>query len=326
MTSSKRIPASPAVLPVRKPGSKEDKRRRPDPLTDFLTHLTLARGLSLNTVAAYRRDLQAFAVFLADKGVDDFSAVDAQVIGQFIVGVHQTGGAPPKPSTAARRLSALKSFYRHWMSIGRIDSNPARAVRSPKKPRRLPSFLSVGEVQRLLSAPEGRSLAALRDRAIVWTLYAAGLRISELANLGFSDIDFDEAFLRVHGKGRKERVTPIGNQALGSLRDYIRAQSYQRASGGDESRVFRNARGRPLTRAGLWHIVQRLARKAGITKHISPHTFRHTFATHLLRGGADLRAVQAMLGHESIATTQIYTHLNRAALRETHSKFHPIEQ
>jgi len=293
---------------------------------DFIGHLELERGLSRNTLEAYRSDLQQYGRFLAHRGVDPLRATQGDVtafIGELGVG---DGERSPAPATLQRKVASLRSFYRYLRREQLLDGDPTAELRPPRPKGRLPNVLSRDEVNRLLAAPAGSGAADLRDRALLETMYACGLRASEAIELSISDIDMEAGVLRAHGKGAKERIVPIGSAALRALRDYFRLGRPRMVGLSDEQRVFVNHRGEGLTRQGLYKIVQRHARTAGLEGRMSPHTLRHTFATHLLAGGCDLRSLQEMLGHADIATTQIYTHLSSDRLRSVYFEAHPRAQ
>jgi integrase/recombinase XerD len=301
---------------------------------DFLAYLELERGLSRNTLEAYRSDLFQLGRFLEDRRVgvlhaqhEDLAAFLSQLAG---------GPAPVGAATLARKLACLRSFYRHLRREGAIVHDPTAELHGPRKTQRLPRVLSRDEVALLLSGPKGTEPAALRDRALLELMYACGLRVSEVVGLELADVDLQERVLRARGKGSKERLVPIGRQAVAALRAYARSgrpfllgagvRKHRTAGpGGDSaaSRLFLNHRGAALTRQGLYKIIQEHARAAGLESKMSPHTLRHTFATHLLAGGCDLRSLQEMLGHADLATTQIYTHLSAERLKEAYFSAHP---
>ncbi len=293
---------------------------------DFLAYLELERGLSRNTLEAYRSDLQQFGAFLNRRGVDplEVATTDLQAfISEFATG---DGRPPVAPATLQRKIACLRSFYRYLRRDQILVSDPTSELRGPRSRARLPKVLSRDEVQRLLNQPSGRSPAALRDRALLETMYACGLRASEAITLELGQLDLEAGVLRTSGKGSKERIVPIGSKAVASLREYLDKGRPRLVGVRDESRVFVNVRGGQLSRQGLYKIVQRHARTAGLEARMSPHTLRHTFATHLLAGGCDLRSLQEMLGHADIGTTQIYTHLSADRLRDVYFDAHPRAQ
>jgi integrase/recombinase XerD len=294
---------------------------------DFLAYLELERGLSRNTLEAYRSDLQQFGQYLDRQGVDplEVSTADlAAFVSELATG--REGKTPVAPATLQRKIACLRSFYRHLRREQILERDPTSELRPPRARGRLPKVLSRDEVASLLAQPRGNSPAALRDRALLETMYACGLRASEAISLELSELDLEAGILRAHGKGSKERIVPVGSKAIETLQAYL-ARSRPRLVGlRDEQRVFVNLRGGGLSRQGLYKIVQRHARSAGLEQRMSPHTLRHTFATHLLAGGCDLRSLQEMLGHADIGTTQIYTHLSADRLRDVYFEAHPRAQ
>jgi integrase/recombinase XerD len=291
---------------------------------DFLGYLELERGLSRNTLEAYRTDLQQYGEFIARVGIDSLEITPAQVaafISELADGA--SGRSPVAATTLQRKIACLRSFYRYLRREQLIDHDPSSELRAPRARTRLPEVLSRDEVTRLLSQPKGTSPAALRDRALLETMYACGLRASEAIGLELSELDLEAGIVRARGKGSKERIVPIGSKAIESLRVYLERARPALVGLRDEPRVFLNLRGGGLSRQGLYKIVQRHASSAGLAHRMSPHTLRHTFATHLLAGGCDLRSLQEMLGHADIATTQIYTHLSADRLRDVYFEAHP---
>lgn len=293
-------------------------------LLDFLAYLELERGLSRNTLGAYRTDLLQFGEYLERIGASPLGATHSDLAG-FLAELAQ--GAPGRPPVAAttlgRKVACLRSFYRYLRREGVIEHDPAAELRGPRKPQRLPRVLTREEVARLLSQPSGQGPPALRDRALLELMYACGLRASEAIGLEVSDVDLDEGMLRARGKGSKERIVPVGRQALAAVGSYLRSGRPLLAARGADRRLFLNRRGEGLTRQGLYKIVQGYARRAGLEERMSPHTLRHTFATHLLAGGCDLRSLQEMLGHADLATTQVYTHLSAERLKDAYFSAHP---
>ena len=288
----------------------------------YLDHLVLAAGRSTNTLLAYRRDLGRYVAFCAKRGVADPRGVDAQLVSEFLVTLTHEGLSP---SSAARCLSAVRNFHRFLLQTGICPQNPARAVKTPRLPRKLPDVLSVRQMKQLLDAPPKDDPYSVRDRAILALLYGCGLRVSEASHLTLDDMDFESRFVRVRGKGDRERLVPFGEMTSRALRAYLDGPRRADARGDESPYVFLSQRTPRLTRMGLWLVVRKAALRVGLAEHVSPHTFRHSFATHLIEAGADLRAVQTMLGHQSVSTTQIYTHLDRAHLRRIHHEFHPLE-
>ncbi|MGI9557281.1 MAG: site-specific tyrosine recombinase XerD [Solirubrobacterales bacterium] len=290
---------------------------------DFLAFLEFERGLSRNTLAAYRTDLLQYGGFLARRDLDPADATGPD-IGDFLAELAKgNGNGPCSPSTLARKSASLRTFYQHLRRTEVTDADPMAAVRPPRRGRPLPKVLSHGEVGRLLEQTHGAEPSDLRDRAILEVMYGCGLRVSEVVGLDVTSVDMRRGFVRAQGKGSKERIVPAGRAAVDAVRRYLRSGRGQMLRGGEESRLFLNARGKPLTRQGLYKIIKQRARAAGLAQKMSPHTLRHSFATHLLAGGCDLRSVQEMLGHADVATTQIYTHLSREGIRDTYFKAHP---
>jgi integrase/recombinase XerD len=291
---------------------------------DFLAYLELERGLSRNTLDAYRSDLQQLGEFLERRGVDPLEVTGADLaefVGELAAGSEER--RPAAPATLQRKIACLRSFYRHLRREQILDFDPTADLRPPRPGSRLPKVLSRDEVNRLLEQPRGNGQAAVRDRAMLETMYACGLRASEAITLQLSELDLEGGVLLARGKGAKERIVPIGSKALETLKIYIERARPRLVGLADEPHVFVNLRGGPLSRQGLYKIVQRHARSAGLEARMSPHTLRHTFATHLLAGGCDLRSLQEMLGHADIGTTQIYTHLSSERLRDVYFDAHP---
>lgn len=288
----------------------------------YLDHLVLVAGRSANTLAAYRRDLDRYVAFCAGRGVADPRAIQPPQVSEFLAALTSEGLAP---ASVARCLSAVKNFHRYLVRQDEAKQNPARPIKTPRLPRKLPDVLSVRQMQLLLDAPGEADAHFLRDRAILATLYGCGLRVSEAAELAVDDIDFSAGFVRVRGKGNKERLVPFGHSTQRALRRYLDGPERRDADSGARDHVFLSQKGGRLSRMGLWLIVRRYALRAGLGERVHPHTFRHSFATHLIESGADLRSVQMMLGHQSVATTQIYTHLDRQHLRRMHTAYHPLE-
>ena len=303
------------------------QRRLTDLTLDFLATLELERGLSRNTLEAYRSDLQQFGVFLGRRERDPLDVVPADLAAFVSELAGGRDGKPPlAPATLQRKIACLRSFYRHLRREQILKHDPTAELRPPRSRGRLPKVLSRDEIIRLLNQPRGATPAALRDRALLETMYACGLRASEALALTLSELDLDAAILRAHGKGSKERLVPIGSEAVTALRAYLHQARPRLVGLRDEPRVFLNLRGGGLSRQGLYKIVQGHAASAGLERRMSPHTLRHTFATHLLAGGCDLRSLQEMLGHADIGTTQIYTHLSTDRLRDVYFDAHPRAQ
>jgi integrase/recombinase XerD len=319
------------------------ERRHEHLVLDFLAYLEFERGLSRNTLEAYRGDLLQFGRFLEERGrtaVDAEAADVADFLTRLATGAArdrrpgdghgadaETGdGLPAKPASPAtvhRKSACLRSFYRHLRREGVRDSDPTAGLSTPRRSRKLPHVLTRGEIDRLLSQPRGTDPHALRDRALLELMYACGLRASEAIGLELGDVDLDERVLRARGKGSKERIVPIGQAALAALRIYLERGRPGLVKDRPEPYVFVNFRGGRLTRQGLYKIVRRHATTAGLADRMSPHTLRHTFATHLLAGGCDLRSVQEMLGHADVSTTQLYTHLSSERLKDVYFRAHP---
>jgi len=285
----------------------------------FKRYLRLERNFTANTVEAYMRDIEKLLIFLDDKGIyPDRATLDD--LREFAATLHDLGIGP---RSQCRILSGVRSFYGFLLEDGYIEDNPTELLESPQIGEHLPEVLSTAEVDRMeesidLSEPLGH-----RNRAIIETLFSCGLRVSELVNLKLSDLFLDDGYVRVLGKGRKERLVPISERAIKELRNWFEWRSGFKIKKGEEDYVFLNQRGAHLTRTMILIMIKKVAEEAGITKTISPHTLRHSFATALLEGGADLRAIQAMLGHESIGTTEIYTHIDTTQLREEILHHHP---
>jgi len=301
--------------------------RLADLILDFLGYLELERGLSRNTLEAYRSDLLQYGEFLAGRGLDPLT-VDHADLAAFMSELAEgaNGRRPVAAATLQRKVACLRSFYRHLRRDQMIERDPTAELRGPRRSKRLPKVLSRDEVRHLIEQPSGSSAAALRDRALLETMYACGLRASEAVGLELSELDLEVGILRARGKGSKERLIPIGTKAIEALRAYAERGRPGLVGIRDERHLFVNLRGAGLSRQGLYKIIQRHARSAGLEDRMSPHTLRHTFATHLLAGGCDLRSLQEMLGHADIGTTQIYTHLSTDRLRDVYFDAHPRAQ
>lgn len=286
----------------------------------FHDYLTFERGLSEKTVSAYRSDLRRWRDFVVAQGAETAEEVTHTHLREWVYDLKASGLSAP---SIRRAQSALRSYYGFLLAEGKLTSDPTERLSSPRTERRLPDFLAPAEVTALLEAPDPEHRLSWRDRAVLEFLYASGVRVSELAELPLSNLDLDDGFATVFGKGAKERLVPLGTPALRALRRYLTEVRPLLDRGEGMGLVFLNARGRPLRRESVWALVKTNARRAGITRKVSPHTLRHTFATHLIEGGADLAAVQELLGHADISTTQIYTHVDRDYLREVHRRYHP---
>jgi integrase/recombinase XerD len=289
-------------------------------LEPFRDHLSLEAGHSANTVAAYLRDLRRLGEFAASKGVHGPAQITRPLLRDFVYLLKDLGLSP---ATIRREVSAIRTYFGFLVGDGRVTDDPSDRLQSPQRWRRLPEVLSVPEVEKLLAAPQVEEPLAWRDRALLELGYGAGLRVSELCGLGLTDLLLAEGLVRAFGKGSKERLVPIGRAVIGAVSTYLHTLRPSLDRGKSGGRLLLNARGEPLSRVGAWGVVKRCARRAGITKRVTPHTLRHSFATHLLEGGADLRAVQEMLGHADLSTTQIYTHVDREYLRSVHKQYHP---
>jgi len=291
---------------------------------DFLAYLEFERGLSRNTLEAYRSDLLQFGAYLEKTGADALVVAHGD-LAEFVASLAVGDGdrAPVAPATLQRKVACLRSFYRHLRREALLVDDPTVHLRAPRQSRKLPQVLSRDEVARLLEQPSGTQAPALRDRALLEVMYACGLRASEATGLEVGDVDLETGVLRARGKGSKERLVPIGSAAGQALAAYLQRGRPKLVGDRLEPHLFLNHRGAGLTRQGLYKIVQRHARSAGLASKMSPHTLRHTFATHLLVGGCDLRSLQEMLGHADIATTQLYTHLSADRLKDVYFDAHP---
>ena len=289
-------------------------------LDEFCDTLWLEDGLSRNTLESYRRDLRLFAQWLQQTcGKPLASADHADIQGYLAYRYAQKS----RPSSAARLLSSLKRFYRYRVTSGKSPSDPTLKIDGPRLPRSLPKSLTEDDVENLIAAPDVTTALGVRDKAMLETLYASGLRVSELVTLKTSQVSHDMGVVRVMGKGSKERLVPLGEEALGWLTSYMQEARPALLAGKATDDLFVTARGRAMTRQAFWGLIKRYAARAALGKAISPHTLRHAFATHLLNHGADLRVVQLLLGHSDISTTQIYTHVARERLKQLHAKHHP---
>jgi integrase/recombinase XerD len=292
-----------------------------DDLTAFRHYMQSERGLARNTVLAYGRDLDRFAQWVAGGGLKDYLRPNVRELSHYLSHLRDEGLAPP---SSARHLVALKMFYRFLRLEERVEQNAVELLSSPALWERIPQVLSPESVEKLLAAPQATDRYYLRDRALLETLYATGSRASEVVGLTLADLFLDSAFCKCMGKGSKQRVVPLGRPALEALRAYLDELRPRLVRGSaDVPWVFVSRGGRALTREMLWVLVKKYVQRAGINPRVSPHTLRHSFATHLLAGGADLRTVQELLGHASIRTTQHYTHVDRDRLKAIHRKFHP---
>jgi integrase/recombinase XerD len=289
-------------------------------LEGFRDFLALESGHSANTVESYLRDLRRLGEFATARGVRDPARLTRSLLRDFVYLLKDLGLSA---ASIRRGVSAIRTYFGFLVGEGRVTEDPSDRLESPRRGRTLPPTLSVSEMEKLLASPQVDEPLAWRDRALLELAYGAGLRVSELCGLGLTDLLLTENLVRIFGKGGKERLVPIGRSLIGAVSVYLHTKRPALDKGKSKGRVLLNARGEPLSRVGAWGVVKRASRRAGITKRVTPHTLRHTFATHLLEGGADLRAVQEMLGHADLSTTQIYTHVDREYLRSVHKQFHP---
>ncbi|MBM4004530.1 MAG: tyrosine recombinase XerC [Planctomycetes bacterium] len=298
---------------------------RPDPLRTamerFLRFLSVEKNAAALTLKSYREDLAGLSEYLAVDGSPSVEPVQIQVsqLRRYVAAMHEAGYAK---STVARRLASLRSFFRFCQREGVVASNPAKPLRNPKAERKLPHFLSTEELKKLLAAPSSRTYLGLRDRAILEIMYSSGLRVSETVGLNDADLDLDAGVLRVRGKGKRERLAPVGSFARQALERWLQKRKTKETAAGNRP-VFVNRFGTRLTTRSVARMLEKLLAKTGLDLRTSPHTLRHSFATHLLDRGADIRSVQELLGHKSLLTTQIYTHVTTAALREVYERAHP---
>jgi integrase/recombinase XerD len=286
---------------------------------EFIHYLSVERGLAMNTLESYGRDLRQYSQYL-ETDDEELDSVSRNTIVNYLLYLQSQGKAT---ATIARRLAALKAFYQFLVREKRIENDPTANLESPKLEKRLPKVLSVAEVERLLAQPDPSQPAGMRDRAMLELLYATGIRVSELVSLNVSDVNLPMGYIRCAGKGSKERIVPLGSLAIQSCQEYLELARGRLVKDRDEPALFVNHHGHRLTRQGFWKIVKKYAEDARIEKEITPHTLRHSFATHLLENGADLRSVQEMLGHADISTTQIYTHVTKGRLKEVYARAHP---
>jgi integrase/recombinase XerD len=299
-------------------------------VTAYLRHVSIERGLSEHTVAAYRRDLGDYVAWLTEQGVLDTTDVTPDVVGRYVAD-RAAASPPPAASSLARLQSSVRGLHRHLAREGIEDEDVSSRLRPPKAARRLPKALTIDQVERLLAAPSADDPIGMRDRALLELMYATGARVSEVVTLDVDDLAGGGAgrggtgdIVRLRGKGDKERIVPVGSYARDAVDAYLtRVRPDLSLRGRATPRLFLGARGAPLSRQSAWLVIRAAAEKAGISAHVSPHTLRHSFATHLLQGGADVRVVQELLGHASVATTQIYTHVTVDALRDVYATSHP---
>ncbi|MBI3306362.1 MAG: site-specific tyrosine recombinase XerD [Candidatus Omnitrophica bacterium] len=294
------------------------KATEPYPIPEFFNYLAAEKGLAQNTLLAYRQDLFRYAKFIEAKKIKGWDKVTRAHILQFLSQEQKNG---LDSTSIARRLVSVKLFHRFMVHERLLQEDITSVLESPKLWKKLPHFLTRLEIDSIFKLPLSKDPAGIRDRAIVECLYGAGLRVSEIVNLTLDRVDLENAFIRSLGKGDKERIVPIGKKAIGACKEYLGRVRAKMKAKTDHFFIGKNGRG--LTRQYIWQMIKKVAKQAGIQKDITPHTFRHSYATHLLEGGADLRMVQELLGHSDISTTQIYTHVSRDRLKSVHAKFHP---
>ncbi len=286
----------------------------------YIQYLLVEKGLSRNTIIAYSSDIWQYISFLKDKGIVEPDEIDHFIIRSYLMELNRRG---IEQRSIARKLAVIRNFHRYMLKEGFSEKDPSVVVDSPKIKRNLPDVLTYDEVLRILNSPDISSPLGSRDAAMIELMYASGLRVTELVTLTMNQIDLELGYIRIMGKGSKERIVPIGDEALEKIRHYIQNFRGKILNGKKSSYLFITSRGRKITRQSFWMRLKMYAKRAGISRRITPHMIRHSFATHLLQGGADLRSVQMMLGHTDISTTQIYTHITRERLREIHKRYHP---
>lgn len=291
-----------------------------DLLNNFLEYLAVERGLATNTIDAYKRDLKSYIVYLRTKNITNVEHTNRTTIVSYLLTMQKNGKAS---SSISRACAAIKSFYQFLFRERIINDDPTTNLDAPKLEHRLPKVLTVEEVERLLCQPDMTNPLGMRDRSMLELLYATGMRVSELISIAVEDVNLEMGFLRCTGKGSKERIVPVGTIAVKYLEQYITGARKKILNGKESDTLFLNRQGNNLTRQGFWKIIKKYSQQAGINKKITPHTLRHSFATHLLENGADLRSVQEMLGHADVSTTQIYTHITRNKIKEVYDKTHP---
>lgn len=290
-------------------------------IIDYLHYLTIERGLSQNTRKSYERDLEQYLTFLTEQHIKDWQAVNRVLILSFLQQLQQSGKSS---ATIIRMVSSLRRFHQFLRQERFTDHDPMQHIDSPKKQQKLPDTLSLSEVERLIETPDTKEVLGIRDRAILEVMYATGLRVSELIGLQLKDLHLSMGLLQTTGKGDKERIVPLGDLAIQWIETYLEeARPFLTRKHPEESHLFVNNHGKQLSRQGIWKNLKALVRKAGITKNVTPHTLRHSFATHLLENGADLRTVQELLGHADISTTQIYTHITKKRMTEVYKQHFP---
>ena len=289
-------------------------------LDAFSDYLKAEKGLSSNSVSSYLRDLKKYLDFLDKRKINNPSSITKKDITDFLFFLKENSISP---RSIARYLSSVKNFHRFLLREKISPSDPSNLIDSPKIWETVPQVLSSAEVSKILKSPNIKTIQGMRDKAILELMYATGLRVSEIANLKINDLNRDVGFLKCKGKGAKERLVPVSKPAVHFIDKYLNSSRPKLAKGKLTDNLFLSQGGRSLTRQSIWKMIKAMVKKAGIKKHVSPHTLRHSFATHLIEGGANLRSVQEMLGHSNISTTQIYTHINKVRLREIHRKYHP---
>ena len=291
-----------------------------DLLDSFLSYLVVEKGLSENTLESYGRDLKKFLLFIKSRGITSAREIKYGDILDFMTHSREEG---LNATTIVRSMVSVKQFFKYLLSEKVLSEDPTAHIKTPKMKKAIPGVISLDDVESILGAPDESTPEGLRDAAMLEILYATGIRVSELIGLKLNDVNFELGFVVVYGKGSKERVVPIGDKAREKLLSYLRDSRPALLKGREAKSLFVTRRGAGMTRQGFWKIIKAQALKAGVTKKISPHTLRHSFATHLLERGADLRTIQVMLGHSDISTTQIYTHVESERLKEIHKKYHP---
>lgn len=291
----------------------------PSEMADYLRVIRVERGLSANTITAYRQDLTTFSKFL-DKQKRDLGSVDHLLVLRFLNQLRTAGRAN---TSIARMVTTLRKCFAYLKKEGVVAHDPMQTIKPPKKAQHLPAVLTINEVDDLLAVPDVEKPLGIRNKAMLELMYATGLRVSELVHLKLTDLHLDLAMLQTIGKGDKERIIPMGEVAIDWLKTYLRDSRPKLLKGQQSEAVFLNDHGRPISRQGVWLLIKNLVKAAGIQKDVSPHTLRHSFATHILENGADLRIVQELLGHSDISTTQIYTHISKKRLTEVYDQFHP---
>lgn len=289
-------------------------------LDSFLTYLTIEKGLSKNTLESYGRDVRKFLLFLEEGQIKTIQEIKYENILDFLSHFKKQGFSD---TTTVRTIVSIKQFFKYLLLEKIIKEDPTSQIRTPKMKKSIPGVISLEDVERVLASPNESTPEGIRDLAMLEVLYATGIRVSELIWLKLNEVNFEMGFVIVYGKGSKERIVPIGKQAQEKLRTYMELSRPLLLKSRDSKELFVTRRAKAMTRQGFWKLIKNYALKAGITKHISPHTMRHSFATHLLERGADLRTIQIMLGHSDISTTQIYTHVENERLKEIHKKYHP---